>query len=117
MLCMVVLLFAMTTGVMGYYQKDRDPIEDPTGTSEVETTPIPTVNRQTELADAKRKNPDAMAWLYIPGAEVDDLVMAQRSTVYRLTHGGRIGAKKVSIIIFLILTVRVKKQLPLRRSC
>ena len=35
MLCMVVLLFAMTTGVMGYYQKDRDPIEDPTGTSEV----------------------------------------------------------------------------------
>ena len=43
--------------------------------------------------------------------------MAQRSTVYRLTHGGRIGAKKVSIIIFLILTVRVKKQLPLRRSC
>ena len=84
MLCMVVLLFAMTTGVMGYYQKDRDPIEDPTGTSEVETTPIPTVNRQTELADAKRKNPDAMAWLYIPGAEVDDLVMQAGDNGYYL---------------------------------
>lgn len=43
--------------------------------------------------------------------------MAQRLTVYHLTHGGRIGAKKVSIIIFLILTARVKKQLPLRRNC
>ena len=52
------LLFAMTTGVMGYYQKDRDPIEDPTGTSEVETTPIPP-SPTDELADAKRKNPDA----------------------------------------------------------
>lgn len=50
MLCMVVLLFAMTTGVMGCYQKDPDPIEDPSGTSEVEATPIPTVNRQAELA-------------------------------------------------------------------
>ena len=84
MLCMVVLLFAMTTGVMGCYQKDRDPIEDPTGTSEVEATPIPTVNRQTELADAKRKNPDAMAWLYIPSAEVDDPVMQAGDNGYYL---------------------------------
>ena len=61
MLCMVVLLVAMTTGVMGCYQKDPDPIEDPSGTSEVEATPIPAVNRQAELADAKSKNPDAVA--------------------------------------------------------
>lgn len=64
MLCMVVLLFAMTTGVMGCYQKGPDPIEDPSGTSEVEATPIPAVNRQAELADAKSRNPDAVAWLY-----------------------------------------------------
>ena len=61
MLCMVVLLFAMATGVMGCYQKDPDPIEVPSGTSEVEATPIPTVNRQAELADAKSRNPDAVA--------------------------------------------------------
>ena len=84
MLCMVVLLFAMTTGVMGCYQKDPDPIEDPTGTSEVEATPIPTVNRQAELADAKSKNPDAVAWLYIPGAEVDDPVMQAEDNGYYL---------------------------------
>lgn len=84
MLCMVVLLFAMTTGVMGCYQKDPDPIEDPSGTSEVEATPIPTVNRQAELADAKSRNPDAVAWLYIPGAEVDDPVMQAEDNGYYL---------------------------------
>ena len=57
MLCMVVLLVAMTTGVMGCYQKDPDPIEVPSGISEVEATPIPTVNRQAELADAKAGTP------------------------------------------------------------
>ena len=60
-ICMAVLLFAMTTAVMGCYQKDPDPIEDPSGTSEVEAPPIPAVNRQAELADAKSKNPDAVA--------------------------------------------------------
>ena len=38
MLCMVVLLFAMTTGVMGCYQKDPDTVDipgkTPSGTSE-----------------------------------------------------------------------------------
>jgi sortase B len=33
------------------------------------------VDRQAELAEARAKNPDAVAWLYIPGAEVDDPVM------------------------------------------
>ena len=80
------LLFAMTTGVMGCYQKDPDPIEDPSGTSEVEATPIPTVNRQAELADAKSKNPDAVAWLYIPGAEVDDPVMQAEDNGFYLNR-------------------------------
>ena len=82
-ICMAVLLFAMTTAVMGCYQKDPDPIEDPSGTSEVEATPIPAVNRQAELADAKSKNPDAVAWLCIPGAEVDDPVMQAEDNGYR----------------------------------
>ena len=86
MLCMVVLLVAMTTGVMGCYQKDPDPIEVPSGTSEVEATPIPTVNRQAELADAKSRNPDAVAWLYIPGAEVDDPVMQAEDNGFYLNR-------------------------------
>ena len=86
MLCMVVLLFAMTTGVMGCYQKDPDPIEVPSGTSEVEATPIPAVNRQAELADAKSRNPDAVAWLYIPGAEVDDPVMQAEDNGFYLNR-------------------------------
>ena len=91
-ICMAVLLFAMTTAVMGCYQKDPDPIEDPSGISEVEATPIPTVNRQEELADAKSRNPDTVAWLYIPGAEVDDPVMQAEDNGYYLKldeNGGR----------------------------
>ena len=83
---MAVLLFAMTTAVMGCYQKDPDPIEDPSGTSEVEATPIPAVNRQAELADAKSKNPDAVAWLCIPGAEVDDPVMQAEDNGFYLNR-------------------------------
>ena len=58
---MAVRLFTMATAVMDCYQKGPDPIEDPSSTSEVEVTPIPTVNRQAELADAKSRNPDAAA--------------------------------------------------------
>ena len=87
LLCTAVLLLAMTTAVMGCYQKGPDLIDIPdrttSGTSSQQTAPastpagetIPTADRQTELADAKRKNPDTVAWLYIPGAEVDDPVM------------------------------------------
>ena len=91
-ICMAVLLFAMTTAVIGCYQKDPDPIEDPSGISEVEATPIPTVNRQEELADAKSRNPDTVAWLYIPGAEVDNPVMQAEDNGYYLKldeNGGR----------------------------
>ena len=93
MLCMVVLLFAMTTGVMGCYQKDPDHTEDPSGTSEVEATPIPTVNRQAELADAKSRNPDAVAWLYIPGAEVDDPVMQAEDIGFDYIDPNPMGSK------------------------
>ena len=60
----------------------------PSGTAEL-TTPsvgevIPTVDRQAELAEARAKNPDAVAWLYIPGAEVDDPVMQAEDNGYYL---------------------------------
>ena len=90
---MAVLLFAMTTAVMGCYQKDPDPIEAPSGTSKVEVTPIPTVNRQAELADAKSKNPDAVAWLYIPGTEVDDPVMQAEDVGFDYIDPNPMGSK------------------------
>ena len=90
---MAVLLFAMATAVMGCYQKDPDSIEDPSGTSEVEATPIPTVNRQAELADAKSRNPDAVAWLYIPGAEVDDPVMQAEDNGFDYIDPNPMGSK------------------------
>ena len=93
-ICMAVLLFTMTTAVMGCYQKETGPIDipgrTPSGTSvpQPSATPagevIPTVDRQAKLAEARAKNPDTVAWLYIPGAEVDDPVMQAEDNGYYL---------------------------------
>ena len=45
---------------------------------------LPTADRQAQLADAKEKNPDTAAWLYIPGVEVDDPVMQAADNGYYL---------------------------------
>ena len=42
------------------------------------------INRQTELAEARAKNSDTVAWLYIPGAEIDDPVMQAKDNGYYL---------------------------------
>ena len=39
---------------------------------------------QAELAEARVKNPDTVAWLYIPGAEIDDPVMQAEDNGYYL---------------------------------
>ncbi len=95
-ICMAVLLFAMTAAVMGCRQKETGPSDvsddpsNPSASSTAQpTTPsvgevIPTVDRQTELAEARAKNPDTVAWLYIPGAEVDDPVMQAEDNGYYL---------------------------------
>ena len=66
-ICIVVLLVAMTTAVRGCYQKETEPIDipgrTPSGTSapQPSATPagevIPSVDRQAELAEARAKNP------------------------------------------------------------
>ncbi len=88
---MAVLLFAMTTAVMGCYQKrDGAYLSRIPGTSapQPSATPagevIPSEDRQTELAEARAKNLDTVAWLYIPGAEVDDPVMQAEDNGYYL---------------------------------
>ena len=94
-ICMAVLLFAMTMAGMGCSQKEAEPAADspaaPSASSAAEPQPtappagevIPTIDRQAELAQAREKNPDAVAWLYIPGAEVDDPVMQAEDNGYR----------------------------------
>ena len=87
---MAVLLFTMTTAVMGCYQKETEPIDIP-GTSAPQPSAIPagevipTVDRQVKLAEARAKNPDTVAWLYIPGAEIDDPVMQAEDNGYYLS--------------------------------
>ena len=95
---MAVLLFAMTTAVMGCYLKETGPsnvsddISTPSTSSSVEPQPtapatgevILTVDRQAKLAESSAKNPDAVAWLYMPGTEVDDPVMQADDNGYYL---------------------------------
>ena len=93
-ICMAVLLFAMTTAVMGCYQKETEPIDipgrTPSGTSAPQPSAIPagevipTVDIQAKLAEARAKNPDTVAWLYIPGVEIDDPVMQAKDKAYYL---------------------------------
>ena len=97
-ICMAVLLFAMTMAGVGCSQKEAEPaaVSDssaaPSASSAAEPQPtappagevIPTIDRQAELAQARAKNPDAVAWLYIPGAEVDDPVMQAEDNGYYL---------------------------------
>ena len=97
-ICMAVLLFAMTTAVMGCYQKETEPsnvsddLSTPSTCSSVEPQPIapatgkviPSVDRQAELAEARAKNSDTVAWLYIPGVEIDDPVMQAEDNGYYL---------------------------------
>ena len=56
-ICMAVLLFAMATAVMDCYQKDPDPIEDHSGTSEVEAPPSPPSTGSRSLPTPKAKTP------------------------------------------------------------
>ena len=88
-ICIVVLLVAMTTAVRGCYQRETEPIDIPGTSAPQPSAPlagevIPSVDRQTELAEARAKNPDTVAWLYIPGAEVDDPVMQAEDNGYYL---------------------------------
>ena len=45
------------------------------------------MDRQSALAAAKKKNADTVAWLYIPGAEVDDPVMQAEDNGHYLWLG------------------------------
>ena len=116
-ICMAVLLFAMTTAVMGCYQKEAEPIDIPGRTSSGTSAPqpsatpagevIPSVDRQAELAEARAKNPDTVAWLYIPGAEVDDPVMQAEDNGYylKLDENGEYAMQMIGRMILVILFI------------
>ena len=101
-ICTVAVVLTLSVSVLGCNQKEPDTPTNPTQESSIptegtetsattdapETTPpgetIPTVDRQAELADAKEKNTDTVAWLYIPGADVDDPVVQAEDNGYYL---------------------------------
>ncbi len=51
-----------------------------------DSKPVPTITRQAELKAAKGKNSATVAWLYLPGTEVDDPVMQSTDNEYYLNR-------------------------------
>lgn len=66
------------------HQKEEYPsvpeVTEPQPTGEI----IPTLDRQKELKDARKKYSDAVVWLYMPDAEVDDPVVQAKDNAYYL---------------------------------
>ena len=79
-----ILLLGTAAAAAACGQQEAPPtvteVTEPQSAGEV----IPAVDRQEQLAAAKEKNPDTAAWLYIPGAEVDDPVMQAADNGYYL---------------------------------
>lgn len=81
--CTFVAIMLMGTAISATacHQKEEYPsvpeVTEPQPTGEI----IPTVDRQKELEDARKKYADAVAWLYMPGAEVDDPVVQAKETL------------------------------------
>ena len=84
--CTFVAIMLMGTAISATacHQKEEYPsvpeVTEPQPTGEI----IPTVDRQKELKAAKKNNSDTVAWLYMPGAEVDDPVVQAKDNAYYL---------------------------------
>lgn len=78
------MLMGMAISATACHQKEEYPsvpeVTEPQPTGEI----IPTVDRQKELKDARKKYADAVAWLYMPGTEVDDPVVQAKDNAYYL---------------------------------
>ena len=84
--CTFVAIMLMGTAISATacHQKEEYPsvpeVTGPQPAGEI----IPTVDRQKELKAAKKNNSDTVAWLYMPGAEVDDPVVQAKDNAYYL---------------------------------
>ena len=79
-----IMLMGTAISATACHQKEEYPrvpaVTEPQPTGEI----IPTVDRQKELKDVRKKYADAVAWLYMPGTEVDDPVMQAKDNAYYL---------------------------------
>ena len=78
------MLMGTAISATACHQKEEYPsvpeVTEPQPTGEI----ILTVDRQKELKDARKKYADAVAWLYMPGAEVDDPIVQAKDNAYYL---------------------------------
>ena len=78
------MLMGTAISAIACHQEEEYPsvpeVTEPQPTGEI----IPTMDRQKELKDARKKYSDAVVWLYMPDAEVDDPVVQAKDNAYYL---------------------------------
>ena len=80
----IAVLFCAAIGATGCGRNNAYPTvseaTEPQSVGEI----IPTVDRQKELKGARKNYSGAVAWLYMPGAEVDDPIVQAKDNAYYL---------------------------------
>lgn len=56
----------------------------PAAPAAVKADVVPILSRQSNLAEAKTKNADTVAWLYLPGTQIDEAVVQANDNEYYL---------------------------------
>ena len=85
-----VIVLALAGTAVACNSKSHDTQQSAGGSSDIAAPsqepadPVPTASRQSKLADAAAQNPDTVAWLYLPGTEVDDPVVQAADNDYYL---------------------------------
>lgn len=99
--CTFVAIMLMGTAISATacHQKEEYPsvpeVTEPQPTGEI----IPTVDRQKELKDARKKYADAVAWLYMPGAEVDDPIVQAKDNAYLPAKGRERKLQRMGLLL------------------
>lgn len=87
-----VVVLALTSGAVACNQAQRDLPAQASESAQsalsqpesMTTNPIPIISRQAELATASGENSDTVAWLYLPGTEIDAPVVQAQDNEYYL---------------------------------
>ncbi len=79
-----IAFIVLAISVFAYNKVFRANVSTSSESAEVKIATVPVVSRQSNLAESKIKNADTVAWLYLPGTEIDEAVVQAKDNEYYL---------------------------------
>ena len=79
-----IAFIVLAISVFAYNKVFRANVSTSSEPAEEKTATVPVVSRQSNLAESKIKNADTVAWLYLPGTEIDEAVVQAKDNEYYL---------------------------------